>query len=433
MILTIIHVFGGIIPHPPYTMRGSDMLNLEELRKRQALFEIKREESFETLKEIEKIRQEFVSKFSILKLKNMDIDEYIQGKGSRESFCYIIERKLEDFGKISGTTPADKRFGIYYDKKSKDYKYVKKFGQNPLEAFENIRHEIVEILSPEVKNNKGLILNNKLSPMFKGKILATYYPNEFLNIFSEDHIDYFLQKIERTPIQKTDLFSKKELLLNFKNNDEIMKDWTINNFSTFLYFSYGSIGDKKNLPEKLKQYITTLPPITDIEPVFIDPSYSELPEEIYTRAEKKTTKSKIDFGKKGQRDRDLGYQGELIVMKAETIKLLKAERPDLAKKVKHESIDSDSLGYDITSYNLDGSEKHIEVKSTSNPSSLVSFHISDTQYKKINEDPKHCIYLVLKADTINPQIIEIDSLSEMLLNNTAKIKPESYSVKICLS
>lgn len=43
------------------------------------------------------------------------------------------------------------------------------------------------------KNNDFEILKkNPISPMYKGKILSVYYPDDFLNIFSAKHLNYFI-------------------------------------------------------------------------------------------------------------------------------------------------------------------------------------------------------------------------------------------------
>lgn len=60
-----------------------------------------------------------------------------------------------------------------------------------------------------------------------------------------------------------------------------------------------------------------------------------------------------------------GDLGELWVISEEKQKLLKANKPKLAKKVKHVAKDKgDGLGYDILSFDINGNEIYIEVKTT---------------------------------------------------------------------
>lgn len=61
----------------------------------------------------------------------------------------------------------------------------------------------------------------------------------------------------------------------------------------------------------------------------------------------------------------IGDLGERWVLKNEMDYLSKNGRPQLARKVKHVAKDQgDGLGYDILSFDLDGNEKYIEVKTT---------------------------------------------------------------------
>lgn len=88
---------------------------------------------------------------------------------------------------------------------------------------------------------------------------------------------------------------------------------------------------------------------------------------------------KTDFLKKAKNKKKLGYAGELMVLNYEIDFLNKNGREDLAQKVKHVSQENgDGAGYDILSYELDGKEKHIEVKTTSGGCD-TSFIISDTE------------------------------------------------------
>lgn len=75
----------------------------------------------------------------------------------------------------------------------------------------------------------------------------------------------------------------------------------------------------------------------------------------------------------------LGDQGELAVIEFEKRKLNDAGLGDLAKKVRHVAkIEGDGAGYDVRSFNPDGSEIYIEVKTTTGPIS-TDFFISSNE------------------------------------------------------
>lgn len=74
-----------------------------------------------------------------------------------------------------------------------------------------------------------------------------------------------------------------------------------------------------------------------------------------------------------------GTLGEEFVLNFERRRLLRAGKPDLAEKVKWVSPDSVAEGYDILSYEEDGTRRFIEVKSTSGKQYV--FEMSDNEWK----------------------------------------------------
>ena len=86
-----------------------------------------------------------------------------------------------------------------------------------------------------------------------------------------------------------------------------------------------------------------------------------------------------DYAARDARNRDLGLKGEMLVIKYEKERLIKAGRSDLAEKIIHVSqIEGDSAGYDIRSYEPDGAHRFIEVKTTRG-GAATSFFISPNE------------------------------------------------------
>ena len=74
---------------------------------------------------------------------------------------------------------------------------------------------------------------------------------------------------------------------------------------------------------------------------------------------------KFDPGARDERNRILGRLGEQHVLSHEIARLVAAERMDLAKRVEWTSdVHGDGAGYDIKSFEPDGSDRLIEVKAT---------------------------------------------------------------------
>ena len=103
------------------------------------------------------------------------------------------------------------KFGLYYGKEGYDiekkYRITPKFGDDPDSAMNEIKKQIIDLLTAAENDNKQDIRNNKLSHIFKSKILGTYFPNKYLNIYSEEHLNFFLNKIGLSVVPKADIFS----------------------------------------------------------------------------------------------------------------------------------------------------------------------------------------------------------------------------------
>ena len=91
--------------------------------------------------------------------------------------------------------------------------------------------------------------------------------------------------------------------------------------------------------------------------------------------------------------KDIGDKGELYIIEYERERLDKLNKTELADKIKHVSSINDSAGYDILSYNDDGSERFIEVKTTKGPIG-TDFYISPGELKFSKENNNFYIYRV---------------------------------------
>ncbi|MDO7977726.1 HNH endonuclease [Oceanotoga teriensis] len=168
----------------------------------------------------------------------MNLDDYVVGK-KKESFCYYLENTLSDLGSIKGgPATADKKFGVYYNKNEEEYKTIQKWDANigPKNAFKNIKIEISNLLTVGEKGDISKIKDIKISPMFKNKILTTYFPNEYISVFSETHVNYFLKKLNIDFKETQIVEEKRRLLLDYKNSIEEFKDIECYYFTAFLYW-----------------------------------------------------------------------------------------------------------------------------------------------------------------------------------------------------
>jgi hypothetical protein len=85
---------------------------------------------------------------------------------------------------------------------------------------------------------------------------------------------------------------------------------------------------------------------------------------------------KYDVAERDARNRALGKAGEELIMAHECGILRRAGREDLADRVRWTAVqDGDGFGFDISSFELDGRERLIEVKTT-NGWERTPFHIT---------------------------------------------------------
>lgn len=86
-----------------------------------------------------------------------------------------------------------------------------------------------------------------------------------------------------------------------------------------------------------------------------------------------------DYAAREKANRELGLSGELLVIKIEKDRLVKAGRADLAEKVIHVAKnEGDGAGYDIRSYWEDERVRYIEVKTTRGGAN-TSFYVSPNE------------------------------------------------------
>ncbi len=95
----------------------------------------------------------------------MPIEVYVTGNGSKESFCYCVERKFKCYGDISGQTTAYQKFVIQWSNKYDNYifgdhrtKNRRGFGRSIEEIYNNVRKEVVNLIDATNKKDYDRII-----------------------------------------------------------------------------------------------------------------------------------------------------------------------------------------------------------------------------------------------------------------------------------
>jgi hypothetical protein len=195
------------------------------------------------------------------------------------------------------------KFGIYYGKTDSDsemrYRWTKKFGKvedKPETVFIKVRNEILNLLLAGKEQNYEKIKDNQLSPMFKGKILFLYYPDKFLNILSKEHLNYFLNELSIPYPDDLDETAKRKVIIDYKNNNPLIKNWSNSDFSRFLYLFFRPPKDLRTL--QLGNYFEDV----------------EEQEEITAKSKELTKQQKIEYLK------SMSPEEEIIIVKRKSFK-----------------------------------------------------------------------------------------------------------------
>ena len=138
---------------------------------------------------------------------------------------------------------------------------------------------------------------------------------------------------------------------------------------------------------------------------------------------------KRDYEKEAQKLRKLGDRGEKIVLDLEKKRLNYAGRSDLAKKVERVSLLSDSFGYDIQSFEIDGTKRHIEVKATNAKTGPANFFISINELRTAQETNNYFVYMVYDVVSQSPKVWVIGNPFTPTNKNTIVI-PTNFKVFI---
>jgi hypothetical protein len=112
--------------------------------------------------------------------------------------------------------------------------------------------------------------------------------------------------------------------------------------------------------------VENLPVVSDVLAILVNPPHREERTVIYNdRAPRVRPPPRRNYLELESRNQALGLAGEKLVLEFEEKRLWQAGRKDLASRIQHVShTQGDHLGFDIASFENDGRDKLIEVKTT---------------------------------------------------------------------
>jgi hypothetical protein len=134
----------------------------------------------------------------------------------------------------------------------------------------------------------------------------------------------------------------------------------------------------------------------------------------------------VDYDVIEARNRSLGLAGELAILDVEERRLREAGKRSLASRIEHVAkTQGDGLGYDITSFELDGRERLIEVKTTRR-AQLTPFHVSrnEVQVSKDRADFYH-LYRLFRFER-EPRFFVLSGA----LDAACRLEPTSFRAEV---
>ncbi|SED64503.1 DUF3883 domain-containing protein [Bradyrhizobium erythrophlei] len=132
---------------------------------------------------------------------------------------------------------------------------------------------------------------------------------------------------------------------------------------------------------------------------------------------------KFDPVERDFRNRSLGKAGEELIFAFERQRLITHDRTDLARKVRWVSQeDGDGAGYDIHSFDHNGSERLIEVKTT-NGLQTTPFYLTRNELSFSNERPREFRICRLYDFSRKPKLFELEPPIEKLV----RLEPLSFA------
>ena len=405
-------------------------MNYQELQEAKQTFRLHALEK--EMKPLFKAREDFVHRFNPKKIASMTIDEYVQGKQSKTSFCYILERTLKGLGNVSGQYAT--KFGVWYSSEQQTYRFEKRLGDDYKQAFKKVRTSILNLLEAGKVHDYDEIISNPLNALVKGKILSVYYPDDYLNIFSNEHLDYYLRSfdLDTAELMKQNVVYKRDALLAFKDSDKDMKKWSIDMFAVFLHSHYPKSPAKaEEMAVKSKDEELEFPTLEDVS--FVDLQLASGKQTAPVKTHSAT--SSPDYEKEARKYKKLGDRGEYIVIQAETQRLMKElsiTEAKVKKLIKWVSRESDAFGFDIQSVNKDKTPRYIEVKATQRKVGDMDFYYTENEYetaKKYGKD--YYIYVVYEILTPHPKVWVIKNPFED--GEGVKMRPVKYKVQLSTS
>lgn len=193
------------------------MKNIEEFKK----YYFENKENFEKgsrFIENNKQWEKFQSEFPYEKFGELSLENYAQGNGNKRALCRLLEH-----GEYGGVGPGiggstAYKYGIFYSKDKNAYVTRKDIPDNPENAWQSIRTDLISVLDSVKNANEVTDIRDdyeslKGMAMFIVKLASCYFPYKVVTIAGKKHLKAIL-KLFDIPFEDDISSLKMAFLLN---------------------------------------------------------------------------------------------------------------------------------------------------------------------------------------------------------------------------
>ncbi len=201
--------------------------------------------------ELTNLLDSFLERWSLDDVKKMSLKEYV-GVNNHETFCYWVETKTRSLGSFKGSNSF--AFGIYERKRKeklhKNYKddekysWMRGYGENRNEVFENVRNNLVKTIEFAEKGNFVLIDEINLPHLFKWKVAFLYSNARLIPIYKKETLNKIAESFGLKVTGKTKISDIQDLMMQNKP-----ANMSVHEYMRHLWDKFGKKGNKEEIYE----------------------------------------------------------------------------------------------------------------------------------------------------------------------------------------
>ena len=197
------------------------------------------------------LRSAFAKRFPKEMLGGMQLQDYVQGLESKDTFCNWLEFKTTALGGIGGGSA--KKWGVFWSSKNNNW-YVTNAYRDENDAISRIRSGLQELVDAVERGQYSDLdrigearFGNALG--LRCKPLYLYFPEQFLPMSQPDHLRHFIKAFGETP-QGEVLALNRQLLAILRAFPEFQELDTFQ-ITKFLYHGLGNDPRKTDKPKRI--------------------------------------------------------------------------------------------------------------------------------------------------------------------------------------